>query len=111
MEEILKCKLCENYFNAPIALSCGHTFCRKCIIDNISDQNSFICTICNKNHNITEEKVMNMRVNDGMKKLAKQMKNSCQRKSTAEDTEVRRELLFFFVPSISLSSFVNHSGR
>ena len=37
LEELLKCEICNNIFDLnihiPVVVKCGHTFCKKCILD------------------------------------------------------------------------------
>ncbi len=46
MEQVLKCKICQNSFNTeikkPIIILCGHTFCKLCI----SKTENSKCPIC-----------------------------------------------------------------
>ncbi|XP_051822625.1 probable E3 ubiquitin-protein ligase TRIML1 [Antechinus flavipes] len=32
LREELTCSICKDYFNCPVTLSCGHTFCRFCLL-------------------------------------------------------------------------------
>ena len=46
MTKELECPICIELFQLPIVLSCGHTFCRKCI--NTHKENCHKCPICRK---------------------------------------------------------------
>lgn len=42
-EDVLECPLCQTLFYQPITTSCGHTFCKNCILRfNLTQKNSSI---------------------------------------------------------------------
>ena len=47
----LYCSICTEVFVKPSILSCGHTFCQKCIFDwtvtNLDKKNKPLCPLCN----------------------------------------------------------------
>lgn len=46
INEELKCSICREYFKIPTSLSCGHTFCKYCIMKAKSHKDE--CPICRK---------------------------------------------------------------
>lgn len=34
LQEALCCSLCQEYFTEPVAIECGHSFCRACIVQH-----------------------------------------------------------------------------
>jgi len=45
-EEEEKCRICESSFHKPIALYCGHRYCRRCIVSHAKRQNKTTCPAC-----------------------------------------------------------------
>lgn len=58
MSKVTDCPIClERYDNkerAPKILSCGHTFCKKCLIALMKQSNSYKCSICRKNQSLDD---------------------------------------------------------
>ncbi|XP_068100015.1 E3 ubiquitin-protein ligase TRIM31-like [Hyperolius riggenbachi] len=44
--EELTCPLCKSHFKDPVIISCSHNFCRSCIEEAWSGQESFVCPDC-----------------------------------------------------------------
>ncbi|XP_068100013.1 nuclear factor 7, brain-like isoform X2 [Hyperolius riggenbachi] len=42
----LTCPLCKSHFKDPVIISCSHNFCRSCIEEAWSGQESFVCPDC-----------------------------------------------------------------
>jgi hypothetical protein len=50
-DPLVKCSICNYELHDPLNLPCTHSFCKKCIIQNISEtENKIACTICKKSH-------------------------------------------------------------
>ena len=46
MEELITCVICHGTFEDPCLLSCGHTYCRKCLIGCVNtNENRFECPL------------------------------------------------------------------
>ena len=80
LEEELTCSSCGNLFVEPKTLSCSHTFCAKCIDDNLIDDRAqpnyqwfpinfkkFVCFICKAS--FSKEKLEKVSKNISMESL------------------------------------------
>ncbi|KAF7817825.1 E3 ubiquitin protein ligase DRIP2-like isoform X1 [Senna tora] len=48
LQACMTCPLCHNLFNDATTISlCLHTFCKKCIYEKLSDEESDCCPVCN----------------------------------------------------------------
>ncbi len=45
----VQCEICKDVWFQPATLKCGHTFCRKCIVDQLEHPNGLKCPTCRKN--------------------------------------------------------------
>ena len=45
-EEEEECAICQSRFHKPIALYCGHRYCRRCIVNHSKRQNKTTCPAC-----------------------------------------------------------------
>ena len=72
IEDFLKCDICQTNFDLnthrPLITKCGHTFCKKCIISNKTEENLNICPI-DKQENVLniESCINNLKLNDIIK--------------------------------------------
>lgn len=67
--DFLTCFLCSEFYEEPKTLQCLHSFCKKCILKNIQQQNADItkkCPVCQDafNENL-EEKNTNIFLQNG----------------------------------------------
>ena len=46
LEKYLSCPICQEIFDEPIRITCGHTFCRKCIIQWEKKSHHYQCPLC-----------------------------------------------------------------
>ncbi|XP_051742883.1 E3 ubiquitin-protein ligase TRIM35-like [Ctenopharyngodon idella] len=46
LEDELSCPVCTELFSDPVLLSCGHSFCRRCINDHWTSSRSRNCPVC-----------------------------------------------------------------
>lgn len=58
MAELIECPICSERYNrtekSPKILSCGHTFCKDCLIKSLKYSKNLSCSICRQNQNIKE---------------------------------------------------------
>ncbi|TBU21393.1 hypothetical protein BD311DRAFT_734474 [Dichomitus squalens] len=45
-DDALRCSICRDFYDAPVSLNCGHTFCSACIRSALPEQPQ--CPICRK---------------------------------------------------------------
>ena len=46
LEKYLSCPICQEIFDEPTRITCGHTFCRKCIIQWEKKSHNYQCPLC-----------------------------------------------------------------
>lgn len=58
MSSLTECPICFERFNRtekmPKILSCGHTFCKSCLIKQKQKNNNLFCSICRENQNVND---------------------------------------------------------
>uniref|UniRef100_A0A8D0CVV1 Uncharacterized protein n=1 Tax=Sander lucioperca TaxID=283035 RepID=A0A8D0CVV1_SANLU len=71
-EDQFLCSICLDVFTDPVATSCGHNFCRKCINEhwNINDQ--YLCPMCKEAFNTRPD----LRVNTFISEMVAQFRQS-----------------------------------
>ena len=50
IEKYLTCSICQDIFDDPFRLTCGHTFCKKCLNEWEKKSNSELCPLCRNYH-------------------------------------------------------------
>ena len=53
IEKYLTCPICQEIFDDPIRISCGHTFCKQCLLQWEKKSNNKLCSLC-RNQYVTE---------------------------------------------------------
>ena len=97
LKELLKCEICENVFDLnihiPIIVRCGHTFCKKCVLNihkNTFKQN-YACPLDNiKNAFNIESCVINLRVELIIKKIFQKEEKTIQKKIVYSKPDVKK---------------------
>ena len=58
MAELTECPKCKERYNKtikmPKILSCGHTFCKECLVNYIKFSNELLCFICRQKQNLND---------------------------------------------------------
>lgn len=70
LEMELECVICKDIYDDPVEVSCGHNFCRKCLLQCVLESHSSYavfwgcnCPICRKRLNLNAKKVAEMQGN------------------------------------------------
>ena len=50
LEKYLSCPICQELFEEPTRISCGHTFCNKCIVQWEKKSRNFQCPLCRESY-------------------------------------------------------------
>ena len=58
-EAAITCPICKNTLRDPVQLSCFHTFCRSCILDNNPEDISgpYVCSVCHVETQLSKQSV------------------------------------------------------
>ncbi len=108
-EEMPNCGICQSKARKKVTLYCGHSFCRKCIIDYCKIDNGETCPICHRplcldlcsppSHNLgSKKKKHNVDAGNGPQFLTyEQVKAECQFQGIHSDSlspeELRRKFI------------------
>ncbi|CAN9515186.1 unnamed protein product [Ophioblennius macclurei] len=76
-EDIVLCSICLDVFTVPVALPCGHSFCKKCITDYWSTQHVFCCPMCERHHLPKPMLEPNIAITDFVEKFKKLVELKC----------------------------------
>ena len=95
--ELLKCEICSNIFDLnihlPIIIKCGHTFCKKCVLNIYNskyNKKNYLCPLDNtKNAFNVESCVVNLSVELIIKKIFKK-ENKTQQQIVYSKPEVKK---------------------
>ena len=98
LEELLKCELCENIFDLnihiPVVIKCGHTFCKKCVLNIHNNKNKLINNSCPfdnmQNAFNIETCVINLRVELLIKKIFQKENDKIQKKIVYSKPDVKK---------------------
>ena len=97
LKELLKCEICENVFDLnihiPIIVRCGHTFCKKCVLNihNNTFKQNYACPLDNiKNAFNIESCVINLRVELIIKKIFQKEEKTIQKKIVYSKPDVKK---------------------
>jgi len=50
LEKYLSCPICQELFEEPTRITCGHTFCNKCIVQWEKKSRNFQCPLCRESY-------------------------------------------------------------
>uniref|UniRef100_H2ZV94 Uncharacterized protein n=1 Tax=Latimeria chalumnae TaxID=7897 RepID=H2ZV94_LATCH len=54
LEDDITCSVCQELFQDPVTLRCGHNFCRKCVCEYWKEKTSQSCPICRADSAISD---------------------------------------------------------
>ncbi|XP_030266591.1 E3 ubiquitin-protein ligase TRIM21-like [Sparus aurata] len=81
-EDQFLCSICQDVFTDPVAIPCGHNFCKTCITQHW-DKNECQCPNCKKTFNTRPE----LQVNTFISEMAAQFRQSAQQKASSSSSE------------------------
>ncbi|XP_049430820.1 E3 ubiquitin-protein ligase TRIM21-like [Epinephelus fuscoguttatus] len=82
-EDQFLCSICLDVFTDPVAIPCGHTFCKTCITEHWSTNVQCQCPNCKKGFKTRPE----LQVNTFISEMAAQFRQSAQQKASSSSSE------------------------
>ncbi|XP_074490449.1 E3 ubiquitin-protein ligase TRIM21-like isoform X1 [Sebastes fasciatus] len=82
-EDQFLCSICLDVFTDPVAIPCGHNFCKTCITDHWDINVLCQCPNCKKVFHIRPE----LQVNTFISEMAAQFRQSAQQKASSSSSE------------------------
>ncbi|XP_074490446.1 E3 ubiquitin-protein ligase TRIM21-like [Sebastes fasciatus] len=82
-EDQFLCSICLDVFTDPVAIPCGHNFCKTCITEHWDINVLCQCPNCKKVFNTRPE----LQVNTFISKMAAQFRQSAQQKASSSSSE------------------------
>ncbi|XP_033982692.1 E3 ubiquitin-protein ligase TRIM21-like isoform X2 [Trematomus bernacchii] len=82
-EDQFLCSICLDVFTDPVAIPCGHNFCKACISEHWDRNVPSQCPNCKEVFNIKPE----LRVNTFISEMAAQFRQSAQQKACSSSSE------------------------
>ncbi|KAM9426763.1 E3 ubiquitin-protein ligase TRIM21-like [Pholidichthys leucotaenia] len=82
-EDHFLCSICLDVFTDPVAIPCGHNFCKNCITQHWDDGNSCQCPMCKKKFNMRPE----LHINTFISEMVSQFRRESQQKSSSSSSE------------------------
>ncbi|XP_074489700.1 E3 ubiquitin-protein ligase TRIM21-like [Sebastes fasciatus] len=82
-EDQFLCSICLDVFTNPVAIPCGHNFCKTCITQHWDIKVPFQCPNCKEVFNTRPE----LRVNTFISEMAAQFRQSAQQKASSSSSE------------------------
>ncbi|KAM9426761.1 E3 ubiquitin-protein ligase TRIM21-like [Pholidichthys leucotaenia] len=77
------CSICLDVFTDPVAIPCGHNFCKNCITQHWDGANSCQCPMCEKKFNMRPE----LHINTFIFEMVSQFRRESQQKSSSSSSE------------------------
>ena len=91
----LECPVCQEWYTDPVDLTCGHNFCRECLVsafhaacsnpERSTNREHVDCPVCRKRLFTTETKIKNMPVNLKLRNIV----SAVQEKPIAKPTRCK----------------------
>uniref|UniRef100_A0A671WEC8 Uncharacterized protein n=1 Tax=Sparus aurata TaxID=8175 RepID=A0A671WEC8_SPAAU len=82
-EDQFLCSICLDVFTDPVAIPCGHNFCKTCITKHWDKNVKCQCPNCKKTFNTRPE----LQVNTFISEMAAQFRQSAQQKASSSSSE------------------------
>ncbi|XP_030280697.1 zinc finger protein RFP-like [Sparus aurata] len=82
-EDQFLCSICLDVFTDPVAIPCGHNFCKTCITQHWDNNDKCQCPNCKKTFNTRPE----LEVNTFICEMAAQFRQSAQQKASSSSSE------------------------
>ncbi|XP_030266589.1 E3 ubiquitin-protein ligase TRIM39-like isoform X2 [Sparus aurata] len=82
-EDQFLCSICLDVFTDPVAIPCGHNFCKTCITQHWDKNDKCQCPNCKKTFNTRPE----LQVNTFISEMAAQFRQSAQQKAGSSSSE------------------------
>ncbi|XP_042339372.1 E3 ubiquitin/ISG15 ligase TRIM25-like, partial [Plectropomus leopardus] len=82
-EDQFLCSICLDVFTDPVAIPCGHNFCKTCITDHWDINDPCQCPNCKKVFNTKPE----LQVNTLISEMAAQFRQSAKQKTSSSSSE------------------------
>ncbi|XP_073687406.1 E3 ubiquitin-protein ligase TRIM35-like [Garra rufa] len=93
LDDELSCPVCTEFFNDPVLLSCGHSFCRQCINDNLSLSIFRKCPVCQQAS--PQPPVPNLSLRDTCEAYLREQ-NTRRESSGGQECEIHGEVIKLF---------------
>ncbi|KAM9424928.1 E3 ubiquitin-protein ligase TRIM21-like isoform 1-T2 [Pholidichthys leucotaenia] len=82
-EDHFLCSICLDVFTDPVAIPCGHNFCKNCITQHWDVANSCQCPMCEKKFSMRPE----LNINTFISEMVSQFRRESQQKSSSSSSE------------------------
>ncbi|XP_035856019.1 E3 ubiquitin-protein ligase TRIM21-like isoform X2 [Sander lucioperca] len=82
-EDQFLCSICLDVFTDPVAIPCGHNFCKNCINAHWDTNDQYLCPMCNKVFNTKPELLINTFISE----MVAQFRQSAQQKASSSSSE------------------------
>ncbi|KAM9425690.1 E3 ubiquitin-protein ligase TRIM21-like [Pholidichthys leucotaenia] len=82
-EDHFLCSICLDVFTDPVAIPCGHNFCKNCIDELWNQSTIFRCPNCNE----TLQNKLQLKINTFISEMVSQFRHESQQKSSSSSSE------------------------
>ncbi|XP_033985594.1 zinc-binding protein A33-like [Trematomus bernacchii] len=89
-EDRFLCSICLDVFNDPVAIPCGHNFCKTCITEHWDTSDIYQCPMCNNEFNTRPE----LHVNTFISEMVAEFRQSAQQKASSSSSSSSEQQVF-----------------
>ncbi|XP_031157023.1 E3 ubiquitin-protein ligase TRIM39-like [Sander lucioperca] len=82
-EDQFLCSICLDVFTDPVAIPCGHNFCKNCITEHWNTNDQHLCLMCKEGFTTRPD----LRVNTFISEMVAQFRQSAQQKASSSSSE------------------------